>query len=518
MSTILIINGSRLASEGQPLGIASIAGFVKKAGHIFEFFDTANYTPVITTNKQKSERFIHAQFKPLLNKTGMPQRKPLENLLMDLENTIEDKNPDVIGFSCFSDDWPFTFFLIRHIFNKYQEIPIVVGGVHPTVAPKQVIQHRQITAVCIGEGEKPIIELLDSLDKGKIDTSIQNFWFRTEQGLIINKVRPALKFTSEMPFYDWENFDDSHFIFPYEGKLYRRGGVSLGRGCPNFCTYCINSFYKKKLYDFGYKVRIKNLDYAIEEIVYLKDKFKLNFLRFWDETFLNVPMDYFRSFAKIYSKKIGLPFTIETTATSISSEKLQLLMDMGCQSMSLGIETSNGNLRMEVLKKNINNLCFSKVFKLIKEHNMRTSVNFMFFLPHQTDDDLYQDIKYCREHGIEVASPRIFYPYLGTVLRDYCLDKNLLDLTLLEKVEDEYAINSLSDLGSRRLSDQDTVLRFDDETKRMGKMYLENFFLFQEIPEWMHGWLCKFLEQKGNISNTVFEELNNVVCKKRFGL
>jgi len=518
MSTILIINGSRLVSGVQYPGISSIAAFVKKAGHTFRFFDTAEYAPTVTMKEQKKpEELIRVQHKLISNKKDGLQKKPLEDLLVDLENSVENCHPDVIGFSCFTDDWPFTLFLIRDLYDKYPKIPIIVGGVHPTVAPNQVIKHAQVTAVCIGEGERPIVELLNSLDKGKIDTSIQNFWFRTDQEYIANKTRPALEFTYDTPFCDWDHYSDLHFMYPYDGKLYRRGSVSLGRGCPNFCTFCINSFYKNKLYDFGYKVRIKSLDYVIKEIVHLVNKFELNFLRFWDETFLCVPMDYFRAFAKRYTNEIGLPFTIETTANSISSEKLQLLVDMGCQSMSLGVETSNEDLRRQVLKKNISNSCFSKVFTLIDQYKIRKSVNFMFFLPHQTLDDMYQDIRYCREHNISIVAPRIFYPYSGTVLRDYCLDNDLVDHAVLEKIENENAIHSLSDLSNKRVSDQDTVLKFDEKTKQAGKIYLENFFLFQEIPEWMHGWIYKFLEQKNTIPKKIVDELLTMVYKKRFG-
>lgn len=520
MSTILIVNSSRLVSGVQYPGIAAIAGFVKGAGHTFEFFDTAEYTPTVAGKREnpRLEGQIAMQYKSVFDKNSMSQRKPLEGLLVDLENIIEEKSPDVIGFSCFTDDWPFTLFLIRYVHDKHSGIPIIVGGVHPTVAPKQVLKHYQVAAVCIGEGERPIVELLDSLDAGKIDTSIQNFWFRSGQEYIINLPRSALKFTDETPFCDWEHFNDLHFAHPYEGKLYRRGSVSIGRGCPNSCAYCINSFYRTNLYHFGYKVRVKNLDYAIEELLYLKNKYKLEFLRFFDETFLGVPIDYFRSFAKMYSNRIDLPFTIETTATSISSEKLQLLVDMGCRSVSIGVETSNEDLRIHTLKKNISNSCFSEAFRLLADHGLRANANFMFFLPHQTIDDMYQDIRYCQEHKIEAASPRPFYPYLGTTLRGYCSDKNLLNHASLEKVEDENSINSLSDLNGYRLSSQDTVLRFDEKTKQVGRVLMENFFLFQEVPEWMYGWIHKLFECRDNIPNMIFAELVSAAYKKRFEL
>jgi radical SAM superfamily enzyme YgiQ (UPF0313 family) len=218
----------------------------------------------------------------------------------------------------------------------------------------------------------------------------------------------------------------------------------------------------------------------------------------------------------MYSDRVSLPFTIETTANSISPEKLQLLADMGCQSISIGVETSNENLRKSVLKKNISNSCFSETFKLITKYGLRKVANFMFFLPHQTAEDMYQDIICCQDWKIEAASPRIFYPYLGTALRNYCLDRNLLDCTLLERIEDEYAINSLADLSNKWISFQDTVLKFDDKTKQTGKILLENFILLQEIPQWMHKWANKLLEQRNNIPDMVFNELNATVYKKRF--
>jgi radical SAM superfamily enzyme YgiQ (UPF0313 family) len=45
-------------------------------------------------------------------------------------------------------------------------VPIIAGGPHPTIAAEDVLVHDDIQAVCIGEGELTLADLLDRMIKG----------------------------------------------------------------------------------------------------------------------------------------------------------------------------------------------------------------------------------------------------------------------------------------------------------------------------------------------------------------
>jgi radical SAM superfamily enzyme YgiQ (UPF0313 family) len=517
-----MIHCNRLVSGVQYLGISALASFAKKEGHGFSFFDCSHYS--WTTTKETYENFryinnrIDLEYKHVGGDVSIAIKRDAKNILLDLQQKVENEQVDLIGISTFSDDWPFALFLIRHIHSKFSNIPIIIGGVHASIVPEEVIKNPEVTMVCLGEGEMPLVELLNSIDNGKLDLSIKNLWIKHNGEIIKNPLRPLMEFQESFPYLDWSMYNDTNFYYPCEGKLYRRGSVFLKRGCPYICTFCINDTYYK-MYDNDKPSLhyFKTVEYAIREISYLKKKYNLEFLRFWDETFLALPYKYLVHFSDLYVKEINLPFTIETTANTVMRKKLSLLADIGCKSMSIGVETSNERQRKKVLGKNISNLAYEKCFEMMDEFGLKKVANFMFFLPHQTLDDMLQDIQLCREWGIDHPAARAFYPYKGTSLRDYCIENDMVCLDRLKEIEDEHSVQSIECLSNKFSTSQDSVLKFPDKIKYEGIMLLSNFLLFQETPDWMHNMLRKHILMNDKLSNKIIYEIEYYLYMKRFG-
>lgn len=521
MATILLINCNRLVSGVQYLGISSISAFLKKAGHNVIFFDTAAYVSNKDAKLQNcfkaNNSRINLEFKHIRNMRAIPVKKPIEFLLKDVEMEISSHRIDIVGFSSFSDDWPFALFLIRKIRNILSNVPIIVGGVHATVAPEQVIKHPEVDMVCLGEGEVPLVELLGCIDNKKIDLNIKNLWLKYEGKIHKNPMRCLLQFDDDFPVPDWSLYKDIHFYYPFEGKLFRRGSISIGRGCPYHCGFCINNFLRHVYAKEKSLLRFKPIEYFIREISYFKNKYKLEFFRFWDESFLALPQRYLFELAKLYKKEIGLPFTIETAAQTLNHKNAKLLVEMGCQSVSIGVETSNETLRSKILNKPTTNETYDRCFKIATEYGLRKVANFMFFLPHQTIVDMWRDVYLCRKWKINHASARFFYPYVGTSLRDYCVKHNLLDLNILKRIEDEECIRQIDDLNNTFVTFQGTVLKASLKDKQEAKMILDNFVLFQETSLSRHEELKRLIFTEDNTdSDIILREMEHKIYKKRF--
>ena len=392
-----------------------------------------------------------------------------------------------------------------------------MAEIHATLAPEQVLRHREVKAVCIGEGEQALVALLDSYKEGLFDTGTGGFWFRGNGGIIRNRPFPPLEFDATTPFPDWSIYGDNHFIFPFEGKLYRRGSVALSRGCPYACSYCVNDFFRNRTDTGQGHIRRKEVDYAIAELAYLKKTHRLEFLRFWDETFLSMPLKYLEAFAQAYRDRIDLPFTIETTADSVTRRKAAILKEMGCRSVSIGVETSNEDQRRSLLKKNITNAQYKEAFGVLTELGLRKVANFMFLLPHQSIEDMYRCILLCAEWQVESPSPRFFYPYKGTALRDYCMNAGLLNEKLIETLEDENRIESLDDLSMGYMTFHGTVLRLPADIQEQGRLLLDHFVLLQETPPWMHDWLKDLIRRQDKRSAAALRGLQKAVLNKRYG-
>ena len=520
MGKLLLVQCNRLVSGVQYPGISSIASHLQQAGHDFIFFDTADYSATVSSVEFPvascfSDNPVDSLFKPIVDSSQRQAKKPLEGILTDLSLAIQRSSPDLIGFSCFSDDWPFAFFLIKSIKTEFPELSIIVGGVHAIVSPESIIAHPEVFAVCIGEGEIPLLQLLNGIDTNVPDFSIPNLWFNLSGNKIKNRTAEAFQFFNNTPFLNWDIYSASNFIFPFEGKLFRRGSYSISRGCPYSCSFCINSLNKSKTQKAANKLCYKEPDYAIEELHFLKQKHSLEFIRFWDENFLAFPEKKLRYFADEYKKKIGLPFTIETSADLITDEKCRIIAEMGCLSVSIGVETSNEKIRKEILKKNISNKQYLNGFAILSKYGIRKVANFMWCLPSQTLNDMYEDIIFCSELGIESPSPRIFYPYLGTELRDYCLRHGLVDLNILKDREKEDRVQSLSDLGHHYQTFNESILNFTDHEKNISREMLHHFVLLLELPTWMHRHLLGLLIEGDKRYWMVMNEIRSCVANKR---
>ena len=73
------------------------------------------------------------------------------------------KISDIIGITANTISMPKAISLANIIKNKIdRKIPILLGGPHATALPKETLKaYKQFDIICIGEGEKTIVELTD---------------------------------------------------------------------------------------------------------------------------------------------------------------------------------------------------------------------------------------------------------------------------------------------------------------------------------------------------------------------
>ena len=104
----------------------------------------------------------------------------------DLEKIKKDVvsyNPDIICFSITTNQWHFSRQIGISI-KKETDIPIVVGGHHPTSAYDSVITEPWVDILCRGEGEIPLTEILERLKRGEDLAGIPNIVYRKEGRVI----------------------------------------------------------------------------------------------------------------------------------------------------------------------------------------------------------------------------------------------------------------------------------------------------------------------------------------------
>ena len=116
-----------------------------------------------------------------------------------------------------------------------------MGGVFTTFFPDYAINVPEVDAICIGEGYGALLDLCTSIERGRYFEikNIKNLWVKELNGTIHkNKMRPPVHLNN-LPFDDYNIFDEKRLYRPMHGKMLKMVPVWIDIGCPYQCKYCI---------------------------------------------------------------------------------------------------------------------------------------------------------------------------------------------------------------------------------------------------------------------------------------
>jgi anaerobic magnesium-protoporphyrin IX monomethyl ester cyclase len=86
--------------------------------------------------------------------------------------------PDMVGYSVYTGSQAYYRDLNLRI-KEAVEVVSVFGGPHPTYFP-EFVEEPGVDAVCLGEGEGAMLELVSSLEAGQRLSGIENWWFKRD--------------------------------------------------------------------------------------------------------------------------------------------------------------------------------------------------------------------------------------------------------------------------------------------------------------------------------------------------
>ena len=143
-------------------------------------------------------------------------------------------------------------------------------------------------------------------------------------------------------------------------------------------------------------------------------------ISFGDTDFLSgVPRPIIKEFLSLYINKIRLPFTIQTGAEGLINEEILILLrKAGCCAISVGVESGSERVRKTILKKYVSKKVIKNAFDLCRKHGLRITANYMVGVPYETEEDIWESIKFNREINPPSIAVTYFTPFVGTELYD----------------------------------------------------------------------------------------------------
>jgi radical SAM superfamily enzyme YgiQ (UPF0313 family) len=358
---------------------------------------------------------------------------------------IERFKPDLIAMSTTTHQFPYIRKYAGWI-KQHFTTPIVCGGIHPTLAPHEVIAEEGIDMVCVGEGEYPLLELVNGLEKGREISKVSNIWVKQEGKILQNPLRPLLQDLDELPFPDRD-------LFNFPQILRRWGGVAdimASRGCPHNCTYCCNHSLKKLYTGLGKFIRQRSVAQVIAEVQQIVSKYKVKMIDFSDDTF-TANKNWLREFCWHYPREVGLPFTCTARVEDMTRAVLTELKGAGCERLNIGLESGNDWLRQEILQRKMTNEQIRTAFATAHELDLKTFTYNMIGLPFETPEMAEETIALNQEINPHRIGMSTFYPYPGTKLFQICLELGFLTSAHEDSYMEDGTVLNLPTLSNEQI-------------------------------------------------------------------
>ena len=351
----------------------------------------------------------------------------------DVESKILSWKPDMLSYSMMSVDMD-DMKKFNDELRKKIKIFTMLGGPHATL-DRSCIDDPNIDALCVGEGDEAIIDVVNCLEKGGSIEDIPNILVSSESEL---KLRNFIEDLDSLPFMDRE------LVYSYpEMAKFGIKGIWASRGCVFPCPYCFNNRYNNLYKHKGRVFRRRSVDSVIRETKELIKNFRVEFIRIQDDVFVHKADDWLKEFAERWSAEIKKPFYCLLRSELITDEMAFYLKKAGCFSICMSIEAGDDKIRNLMLRRRMSKEKLEKAFRVLKKHKINVYANTMLALPFSSLEHDIASVDYAIRVQPDMPNFSIFMPYPGTDLGDYCQKVGIYDL---EKDNINYGMRNMSPL------------------------------------------------------------------------
>ena len=291
--------------------------------------------------------------------------------------------------------------------------PLIAGGAHPTLYPAEVLA-LGVDAVCIGEGEAPLLAFLEGRDHPGLlrrpDAPVTRWWAPDADAL---------------PDWDRALFGDVY----NEGNRYEVAvGVALSRGfCPFQCTFCgVDGYRRANQPPAGAVQRLRTVPRVLAEVERARQEVPVRQgFAAWDEI-LPLNRQWVAAFLAAWGEQVSLPLAVQLRVEQVTPALAAQLSAAGCDYAVIGVECGDDAYRKKMLRKPFTSEDAILAFRLLHDAGIQTFGSFLIGLPFETPAQLAATVRLARQIAPSELSWKYYTPERGTQLHALCAQHGLL--------------------------------------------------------------------------------------------
>ena len=308
-------------------------------------------------------------------------------------------------------------------------VPVILGGIHPSVLPEEAMQHA--TIICKGDAEgtlpRALRDLSEDLDRGNLVQPVAH----GPQSVGVGNGR-SLRDTTEGPgtfktkrVYDWRENPDAPIATPRKLLLDPKdylvfNPIQTTRGCPHGCTFCTTPAV------FGRKFRQRAIPDIVEEMRAVKEAFNTRVFIFSDDDVAGNHAWAMELFEALRPLKIKWASQCDILI-SRNDKLLSAMRDSGCIGVILGLESPKAGTLREAGKAYVDADEYLPRIAKIQSYGISVWGSFIFGFDGDDWRDCMNAVRFSQRARLCMSCYPILTPYPGTaVYEQYRAEGRLL--------------------------------------------------------------------------------------------
>ena len=269
---------------------------------------------------------------------------------------------------------------------------VIMGGPHTSANPKEIMSYNFIDYCIWGEGEYPMLDLVNALEKNESINHIKGLIYRKEKEICIN------------PPYFVDNLDGlpypARHLLPVEKysviiALHPIATIVSSRGCPFQCENCSKDINHNKY-------RVRDPKKFVDEMEYLIKNYKVKEIIIIDDT-LTLNKNNITAICKeIINRNIKIKWESPTRVDCVDPELLKLMYKAGCRRLRYGVESGDQEI-LSLMKKGITLKQVEDAFKWTKKAKIEAFAYFMIGYRNETEETIKKTIKFAKKIKADMA-------------------------------------------------------------------------------------------------------------------
>ena len=307
-------------------------------------------------------------------------------------------------------------------------VPIAIGGNHPSALPERTMKEVHVDYVIQGEGLYTINDLILFIKDQMLLEDARGLWYRNNSSFSFTTQAPLIAdLDKELGSYPWDLIPslDHYRAHEHHCFQYAKGSkepyfndvrqpyaaLYTSLGCPLNCGFCmINDIFG------GPNIRYWSIDTVIGWIDDLVLNHKVRNIRFDDELFICDPKRVENLCDALIEKKYDLNIHVHAFPKIRSIEKiLPKMAKAGIQWVSLGIETGNTEqLKIDGDKKIVEDI--KETVEAFQRHRINVHASYMIGFENDDFDAVSRTVKLAKDYNTDYFQFKVVMPLPGSPL------------------------------------------------------------------------------------------------------